>query len=139
MRVDTFIQERGPRGIVATGQSIGFNFYVNAVEPGISCAITIFDPMLHPIAYFDSTEHGDHDLTDVAGERVFRCIIDELLLVPGRYRVDVTIFLGDKVLQDHVEAAAFLEVEQGILDGRVVKHEAQYGSVIMRHRWVTPR
>ena len=137
VRVETFAQEQRVSRIVATGQSIRLDFYVDAVEPGISCSFTIFDPLTQPVTYFDSTEPSENDLIDVGQGRVFRCVIDELLLVPGRYRIDVTIYIG-KELQDHVEAAAFLDVEQGVLEGRVVMREAQYGSVIMHHRWVKP-
>ena len=54
------------------------------------------------MTYFDFTEPSENDLIDVGQGRVFRCVIDELLLVPGRYRIDVTIYIG-KELQDHVE------------------------------------
>ena len=47
------------------------------------------------------------------------CEIDELLLLPGRYRIDVALYLEGE-LQDHVEAAAFFSVGQGAIRGRPV-------------------
>jgi lipopolysaccharide transport system ATP-binding protein len=89
------------------------------------------------VTYFDSTERGQHDLRAVGNGSPFCCEIDEVLLVPGRYRIDASVYC-DGELHDHVEAAAFLEIQQGILRGRLVQREAQYGSVIMNHQWKTP-
>jgi hypothetical protein len=32
-----------------------------------------------------------------------------------------------------------VDVEQGVLRGRPVSREAGYGSVLMPHRWITPK
>ncbi len=120
-----------------TGQSVCLCFHVEPVRVGISCSFTIFDPLGQPVTYFDTTERGQHDLRDVGNGSPFCCEIDEVLLVPGRYRIDASVYC-DGELHDHVEAAAFLEMQQGILRGRLVQREPQYGSVIMNHRWKTP-
>jgi hypothetical protein len=44
----------------------------------------------------------------------------------------------DGEVQDHVQGAAFIDVEQGLLDGRPVLRSSNYGNVIMHHRWTVP-
>ncbi len=62
------------------------------------------------------------------------CELDELLLLPGRYRVDVGLSLVGE-LQDHVDGAAFFTVGPGAVRGRPVGREATYGLVQLPHVW----
>ena len=64
------------------------------------------------------------------------CELDELLLLPGRYRIDVAI-VGDNSLQDFIEAAAVFEVAEGHLRGRPAQPDEKF-SVSMPHRWRVP-
>lgn len=73
-------------------------------------------PLTQPVTYFNSAEHRGQDPVDPAREPIFRCVIDVLLLMPGRYRIDATICIDD-VLQDQVEAVEFLEVKQSLVGG----------------------
>jgi lipopolysaccharide transport system ATP-binding protein len=63
--------------------------------------------------------------------------VDNLLLLPGRYRVDIKIF-GDNQLQDHVEAATVFDVAEGAVAGRPVVAEKRF-SIMMPHRWTLPK
>ena len=83
-----------------------------------------------------SVEHGPNDLEDPAHPGTFVCEIDELPLVPGRYRVDVEI-QGRSYLQDGIEGAAVFDVEQGTLAGRPVAGGSA-GDVAVAHRWIVP-
>ena len=65
------------------------------------------------------------------------CAIDELPLVPGRYRIDVEIRSANR-LEDAVEAAAMFDVEEGLLAGRPIDRSWSKGMVAVRHRWTTP-
>jgi hypothetical protein len=56
--------------------------------------------------------------------------------VAGRYRMDVLIRGGGE-RQDHVQAAAVFDVQEGLLNGRVVKPQQEI-SVCMPHRWTLP-
>jgi hypothetical protein len=40
--------------------------------------------------------------------------------------------------QDHVEAAAYFNVEDGEFRGRPAPRESGYGSLVIHHRWTTP-
>ena len=63
-----------------------------------------------------------------------RCELDELLLLPGRYRVNVALYLHGE-LQDHVEAAVFFSVAPGTLRGRPVASTPGRGGVQIPHLW----
>jgi lipopolysaccharide transport system ATP-binding protein len=65
------------------------------------------------------------------------CQIDELPLVTGRYRINAAVMSGD-LLQDHLEAAAMFDVEQGVFRGRPVSRDSGYGKAILHHRWISP-
>jgi hypothetical protein len=67
----------------------------------------------------------------------FRCDVSELMLAPGRYRINAAVWL-DNELQDLIEGAAFFDVAQGLVDGRPILRNQEWGSAIMRHRWTTP-
>jgi lipopolysaccharide transport system ATP-binding protein len=62
--------------------------------------------------------------------------VEQLLVLPGRYRVDVGI-VGDNRLQDYVEAATFFEVTEGFIDGRLERHKEKF-SVAIPHVWTLP-
>ena len=80
--------------------------------------------------------HGPEDAYDPTLGSKFVCEVDELLLVPGRYRINVAI-VGDNRLQDYVEAATVFEVGEGHVGGRPVQHDGKF-SAIMDHRWTLP-
>jgi lipopolysaccharide transport system ATP-binding protein len=71
------------------------------------------------------------------GSREFVCELDQLLLIPGRYHINAGVTWNGE-LQDFVEGAIFMDVEQGALNGRPVPRETGYGAVCMPHRWLTP-
>ena len=121
---------------IATGRPTRVILSIDHARPGLSCSFDIYDQLGQPVTYFDSSEHGLNDSMHTA-EAAFCCQIGELLLVPGRYRIDATVSLDGEV-QDHVQGAAFIDVEQGLLDGRPVLRSSNYGNVIMHHRWTVP-
>jgi lipopolysaccharide transport system ATP-binding protein len=138
MKVELSTDGKCASGPLATGRPARFIFHVTAIRPGMSCSFTIYDQLGQPVTYFDSAMNGQEDLSAPEQEHTFLCDIDELLLLPGRYRINAAI-MCDGELQDHIEAAAFVDVEQGVLRGRPVSREAGYGSVLMPHRWITPK
>lgn len=120
-----------------TGLPARFVFHVTSVLPGMSCCFTVYDQYGQPVTYFDSAVNSRYDETDLSQDHTFTCEIDELLLIPGRYRINAAIML-DGEMQDHLEGASFFEVEQGSLRGRIVPRSAGYGSIITPHRWRSP-
>ena len=65
------------------------------------------------------------------------CELDALPLVPGRYRIDV-IVSGRDQLQDGMQAAAFFDVEPGVVAGRPISAGEAEGDVVLAHRWQLP-
>ena len=120
---------------VVTGRPARFLFHVTNAVPDMTCAFTIYDQMGRPMTYFDSAVHGPEDGGFVPS--CFACDVDEVTLVPGRYRINAEIARGGTVL-DHVEAAAFFDVGHGALQGRPAPKDGRYGQVLLRHRWRGP-
>jgi len=126
----------GPSSILKTGQPARFVFCVNASVPGIACNFFIYDSIGQPVTSFYSRVRGPDDTFDPNNDLTFVCDLDEFLLLPGRYRIDVAI-VGDNKLQDFIEAAAAFEVADGDVGGRMAQHDGKF-SVMLAHRWTLP-
>jgi lipopolysaccharide transport system ATP-binding protein len=129
---------RRPSGEIVTGESLTFTFAVSRRVPGLDCAFGIYDASGNLVADFTSIESSPldivFDLRPGSEPDIVVCEIDELLLLPGRYRIDVGLYLlGD--LQDQVEGAAFFTVGPGAIRGRPVRGEATFGIVQIPHVW----
>lgn len=129
-------QSNGSSSILKTGQPARFVFCVDALVPGIACNFFIHDAIGQAVTGFYSRVRGPEDSYDPKNGLQFVCDLDELLLLPGRYRIDVAI-VGDNKLQDFIEAAAVFEVGDGQVGGRQVQHDGKV-SVVMEHRWTLP-
>jgi lipopolysaccharide transport system ATP-binding protein len=128
----------GDRGFesvtLATGRPARFIFRLSDARSRIACSFTIYDQLGQPVTYFDSATHGLEGAGEAMPTAEFTCDIDELLLLPGRYYVNVGITWNAE-LQDHLEGAAFLEVEEGIVRGLPITLVEGYGNVHIPHRW----
>jgi lipopolysaccharide transport system ATP-binding protein len=122
--------------ILKTGHPARFVFCINKLIPGLACDFSIYDTIGQPVTRFQSKVRGPEDSYDPATGLRIVCDIDELLLLPGRYRMDVAI-VGDKQLQDFIEAAAVFEVAEGHVRGRPAQSDEKF-SVHMSHRWTLP-
>lgn len=108
---------------------------IDPPDPTITCVVSMHDSFGLPVAQVDSANRSERD--EIGGDpRVFRCRIDPLLLRPGRYRVDVGLQSG-KQWQDAVHAAAYVDVEQGRVDGRPALPDVP-GTLVLPHTWTTP-
>ena len=121
-----------------SGRPARFVFETSPALPGLSCVFDIFDSLGQHVTYFDSANTSLDDGVDDTGESRFVCELDELLLLPGRYRVDVALNC-DGELQEHVEGAAVIDVHDGTSGLRRIVAAPGYGSAFMHHRWVCPR
>jgi lipopolysaccharide transport system ATP-binding protein len=130
--------EESAGGTLVTGGPARFAFHVSQVHSRMGCRFTIFNDLGQPVTTMDSMVPGPEDRHEPSLEPRFECLIDELLLLPGRYRIDVTLH-GKGHLQDLLEAAAFFDVEQGVLRGRPVTGVDQAGNTFLPHRWVAPQ
>jgi len=126
-----------PSAPVTAGSQARFAFRVNAVPRGLACSFTVYGQRGEAVANFNCRAQSREDRYDQSLGDELVCEVDELLLVPGRYRVNVALSCNGE-LQDHLEAAAFFDVEAGLVRGRPVTGGGTYGSVAHPHRWILP-
>jgi lipopolysaccharide transport system ATP-binding protein len=126
----------GASSVLKTGHPARFVFAVDDLVPDVACNFFIYDTIGQPVTSFKSKAQAPDDRSDPDNGPKFVCEIDELMLLPGRYRIDVAI-IGNNRLQDFVEAAAVIEVGEGQLRGRPAPSDGKF-SVGMPHRWILP-
>jgi lipopolysaccharide transport system ATP-binding protein len=126
----------GDTSILKTGQPARFMLHVSALLPDLNCSIFIYDQKGQPVTSFKSRLRGKDDAIDGCGSRQFMCEIDQLLLLPGRYRMDTSI-TGDNRLQDYLEAATVFNVGEGQVGGRPTEANTRF-SIYIPHRWILP-
>jgi lipopolysaccharide transport system ATP-binding protein len=136
-QVEIYTDGDYPSTTLATGHPVRFVFHVTTIRPGMSCTFTFYDQHGQPVINFSSNMHSEEDLNEPNIGAKMVCELDELLLLPGRYRMNAGIIIADE-WQDLVEAAVIIDVEQGRLRGRPVEKAIGYGSVCMHHRWILP-
>jgi lipopolysaccharide transport system ATP-binding protein len=124
-------------GRLVTGEPATFAIHLNGLLTRLSCAFTIYNHLGHPLSTFDSALAASADRDDSESDNCFECRIEELALVPGRYRVDIAVH-GQGHLQDHLEGAAFFDVEPGPVRGRPISERA-VGDFVVPHVWRRPR
>jgi lipopolysaccharide transport system ATP-binding protein len=128
----------GSGSSLETGEPARFDFEVTRCVAGLQCSFTVYDMTGAAVTYFDSGETSPLDVPfepeASSGPGTVSCELDELLLLPGRYRVNVALYLREE-LQDHVEAAAFFSVGRGTIRGRPVASRPGPGGVQIPHLW----
>jgi lipopolysaccharide transport system ATP-binding protein len=126
----------GSPGVLTTGAQARFRLVISNVCQQPWCGMTIYDHMGGPVTHLNSRlrSHDDHE---DGSPREFICDIDELPLLPGRYRLAAALF-GHGELQDHLTAAAYFNVEHGTIRGRPVTEQGAHGRIVLPHRWVLP-
>jgi lipopolysaccharide transport system ATP-binding protein len=129
-------RENGARTL-ATGHPARFVFEVSESRPDLVCEFTFYDHHGQAIASFSSGRRGPDDIYTSQIRNSIVCEFDEFLLLPGRYRMNVALKHNHE-LEDHVEAAAFFDVEPGQLRGRAAALDSRYGNVSMPHHWTLP-
>jgi lipopolysaccharide transport system ATP-binding protein len=121
--------------MLSTGAPAEFVFELDDAHPSTTCSFTIHDDLGHPVATFSSATASPEDVVAASAPTRFVCAIDELPLLPARYRIDVELWAQGH-LQDGLQSAAVFDVEQGVLAGRPVSADEGQGNVAIRHRWV---
>jgi lipopolysaccharide transport system ATP-binding protein len=128
----------GSGSSLETGEPARFDFEVTKCPPGLQCSFTLYDMTGAAVTYFDSGETSPLDVPFEPGTRscpgTVSCELDELLLLPGRYRINVALYLEGE-LQDHVEAAAFFSVAPGAIRGRPVPSAPGKAGIQIPHVW----
>jgi lipopolysaccharide transport system ATP-binding protein len=135
------LEVRDARGghpdIVVAGRPVTITVYVTKVLPMMECRLTIVNNLGQPITTLDSELSSLSDVRDGHLGPCVQCEIDALPLVPGRYRIDVVI-KGKRQIQDGLQAAAFFDVEPGVLSGRPMPAAGSDGDVVLPHTWRLP-
>jgi lipopolysaccharide transport system ATP-binding protein len=137
-RIDISIDGDTRSAALATGRPACFVFHLTAVAPRLTCSFTIYDKSGQQVTFFDSAVRSVYDREDWEDGAKLSCLIDELPFLPGRYRLNAAI-MSNGELEDHIEGAAFFEVQQGSVQGRIVPEQTGTCSVFLQHRWTTPR
>lgn len=135
-QIEMFVPGDVPSATLMTGMPAQFEFHVSEVRPGLSCVFHIFDERGMTISSFNSSIHGYEDVQKPeVGPRLI-CAFEELLLPPGRYRLNVEVRTNQET-QDHLAAAAFFDVVAGPLRGRAFRFEGPR-FLCLPHAWTTP-
>jgi lipopolysaccharide transport system ATP-binding protein len=136
--IDITNAESNGISMLKAGRPVRFTFDMDGMIANLSIGFVILDDLGQPITMFKSDVPSNEDQYISGLGARFICEVNELMLVPGRYRVNVFIRGGGE-RQDFIEGAAFFEVEIGDLRGRPVSaSDNRRISVIMPHRWILP-
>jgi lipopolysaccharide transport system ATP-binding protein len=140
---ETLVREleiRGPTGqanAIVAGQGATIVVEVTEQLPTLECQLTIANSLGQPICTLDSEMSAPVDVRDPGlGPRI-ECEIPALPLMPGRYRIDV-IVKAKRQIQDGLQAAAFFDVEPGLVGDRPTAAAGVEGSVVLPHLWRLP-
>ncbi len=132
------IEVKGDRNntTLKSGNPAEFIVEVDNFVPGLACNILLYDTLGQPVTNFESRLRSPEDVVDSSNPCRFICSVDELLLRPGRYRVDIAI-IGDGVLQDYMESTTSFNVAEGRVAGRPLLAHKKF-RVSVPHRWTLP-
>ncbi len=134
MDITLSVPGAGPDAALAAGGPARVQFTFDKLLRGTCCRFTIIDQQDYKVAHFSTGIASEADTVDAALGSTIVCDIDDLVLAPGRYRMNVLIETGPDV-QDYVEAATSFEVVPGTVGERFISAEAPAGAVCLPHRW----
>jgi lipopolysaccharide transport system ATP-binding protein len=123
--------------VVVGGNPATIVVHLTGVLPMIECRLTILNTLGQPVATLDSEISAPSDVRDGDMGARIECDIACLPLVPGRYRVDI-LLKAHRQLQDGLQAAAFFDVEPGVMADRPMPAAGSDGDVVLRHTWRLP-
>jgi lipopolysaccharide transport system ATP-binding protein len=127
----------GHPDVVVGGRPVTIVVHLTEVLPMMECRLTIVNSLGQPVATLDSEVPAPTDIRDGdLGTRI-ECDIAALPLLPGRYRIDVLV-KARRQIQDGLQAAAFFDVEPGVVAERPVPASGWDGDVVLSHTWRLP-
>jgi lipopolysaccharide transport system ATP-binding protein len=127
----------GHPDVLVGGKAATIVIGVTEVLPMMQCQITIVNSIGQPVTMLDSEVSAPADERDGHLGPTIECEIESLPLLPGRYRLDVVV-KGRRQVQDGLQAAAFFDVEPGIVADRPMPTAASEGDVVLGHVWRLP-
>jgi len=136
-KVEMVDASSGQRNAVVGGRPARLVVEVTELLPGLECRVVIANSFGQPVAVLDSEVSAPADSRDPELGPRLECEIPVVPLLPGRYRLDVGL-KANSVIQDGLQAAAFFDVEPGVLEGRPMAGEDAEGSFAFPHSWRLP-
>ena len=136
-RLAVFDGDSGEPDVVVGGRGAKIVVEVTEVLPTMECSLTILNSLGHPITTLDSELSSPNDVRDGESGPRIECRIDSLALIPGRYRIDI-LLRGRQEIQDGLQAAAYFDVEPGVIDGRPMPAMGADGDIVLPHTWQLP-
>jgi lipopolysaccharide transport system ATP-binding protein len=127
----------GHPDVVVGGAPARIEVTLTELLPMLECRITIVNSIGQPIATFDSEVTSPADERDPDLGPKIECDLSSLPLLPGRYRLDIVI-KGRRQIQDGLQAAAFFDVEPGIVEDRPMPTSGLEGDIVLGHAWRLP-
>lgn len=127
----------GQPDVVIGGRSATISVHITEVLPLLQCRLTILNSLGQPVTTLDSEVPAPSDSRAENLEPCIECEIPALPLLPGRYRIDVLLKARGQI-QDGLQAAAFFDVEPGVIADRPMPATGVDGDVVVPHTWRLP-
>jgi len=127
----------GHPDVVVGGAPARIEVDLTEILPMLECRITIVDSVGQPVTTLDSEFTSPADERNPGLGTTIACDLSSLPLLPGRYRLDIVI-KGRRQIQDGLQAAAFFDVEPGIVGDRPMPTSGLEGDVALDHVWRLP-
>jgi lipopolysaccharide transport system ATP-binding protein len=127
----------GPADVIVAGEPATITVELTEEVPTMECRLTIANSLGQAITTFDSEISAPGDVRDAEMGPRIHCKIAALPLLPGRYRIDI-LLKGRRHIQDGLQAAAFFDIEPGVIDGRPTPVSGSDGDVVLQHDWRLP-
>jgi len=117
---------------IACGKPLRIEFHLSSPAKQLRMVFALYDDYGSLVADFDTGSTGPEGKCDF--ENCIICCIDELLLTPKRYRMNIYLTSCGE-LQDHVQGAATMHVTEGVVRGKLID-SATRGTTIIPHSWM---
>jgi lipopolysaccharide transport system ATP-binding protein len=137
---EVFFEMEGRRSaVVQTGKpcTVCLRYRAEDEEKNVGIGFSIRDRNAQSLSILSSADTLA-SFSQIPKEGVFRCMIDRVPLIPGRYRLNTTIDIN-RVDADYVEGAAFMIVEEGDFFGTGRVNANVRFPVLLDHKWVLGR
>ena len=123
--------------VLVGGRPATITVEVTEKRPEMECRLTILDSLGSPLMTFDSEVSSPRDRRDPKQERTIECALEEVPLLPGRYRIDALLKANGHI-QDGLQGAGFFEVQPGVVGDRPVPPSGADGDIVLSHTWKLP-
>ncbi len=127
----------GQSDVLIAGRAATIEVEVTEELPQMHCRLIIANSLGQPIATLNSEIPSPRDRREAGLGPHIECEIRSLPLLPGRYRIDVRIQSQEET-QDNLHAAAFFDIEPGVIDERPMPPQGADGDVMLEHIWRLP-